>query len=180
MTQDLEDISLKVLRILYQYHHENPGSGLDKGTLEEKFNLLGPEKGKGKVAKALSELIQLGLAKTYKTKSMITEQGIKHYESFKFLKSDELDRSLDVMVQGDWHGHNNHYHSHNHYHVGRADTVHFPGETKEFIHHYDELLELIKEAEKYSLDSPAGEKILDKLEEMKTVINQDSSLGGDL
>ncbi|GMT49325.1 MAG: hypothetical protein IEMM0008_0864 [bacterium] len=178
MTQDLEDISLKVLRILYHYHHENPGSGLDKETLEEKFNFLSHKKGKEKVAKALSELIQLGLAKTYRNKNMITEQGIKHYESFKFFKSDELERSSEIMVQGDWYGSNNHYQSH--YHVSRADIVHFPGETKEFIHHYDELLGLIKETENYTLDSPAGEKILEKLEEMKSVINQDSQLGGDL
>ncbi len=187
MTQDQEDISLKILRVLYHYHQDNPLSGLDIDKLLRRFDFSDAKEGKTKIEKALSDMIQANMIHLFAGKQgnkpsvqkyTITEQGIQHYNKFKHLKEESVNPLNGVSVYGDWKGD---YQQHNHYNISRGGDVHFPGETEEFIHHYDELMKEIEETESMVLDSPNGEKILEKLARIKTIINLDSSaLGGRL
>ncbi|GMT48556.1 MAG: hypothetical protein IEMM0008_0095 [bacterium] len=177
MTKNHEDLSLKILRILYHLEQRNPGSQLALDALEERFSLLKVDEDRSRVRKLLPELLALELIKELQVKKSphyaITEKGIRHYEKFKYFIEDSSQKA-DVYVQGDWYG-NNH---HNQY-VTKGGIVHFPGETEEFIQHYDELLEGLEKVEALVMDSPNGEAILEELTKLKAVINQDSSAFGD-
>ncbi|HEO65498.1 MAG TPA: hypothetical protein ENI73_06455, partial [Spirochaetes bacterium] len=161
MTRNHEDLSLKILRILYHLEQQNPDSQLALDSLEERFSLLKVDEDRPIVRKLLSELLSLELIREVKIKKSphyaITEKGIRHYEMFKYFLDDSSQKA-DVYVQGDWYG-NNH---HNQY-VTKGGTVHFPGETEEFIQHYDELLEGLEKVEALVMDSPNGKAILEEL-----------------
>ncbi|GMT50288.1 MAG: hypothetical protein IEMM0008_1827 [bacterium] len=177
MTRDHEDLSLKILRILYHLEQQNLGSQLALDALEERFNLLEVDEDRTRVRQLLPELLSLGLIQEVTVKKSphyaITEKGISHYEKFKYF-IDDSSQKADVYVQGDWYG-NNHHHTQC---ATRCGTVHFPSETEEFIQHYDELLEGFERIEGLVMDSPNGETILEELTKLKAVINQDSSAFG--
>ena len=177
MTQDFEDISLKILRILYQFHEQNPFSELDEELIINKFDFLIPENGSEKIKKSLSELVKLMLIniseKDKKTYYTISKKGIIHYENFKLLSNKKSEPCYSVLVQGNWSGNNDNYHYH--YHLNSSSKELFPGKTNEFILHYEELLNEIEEAKNLIADSHSKERVLEKLENMKTIINIDSS-----
>jgi len=182
MSLGQEEVSLKILRLLYQYQYQkqNPDSGLDEKTLVDRFDFIDQDDGQTIIRNALSKLIKIGiiqeLKKDHKLLYTITEKGIKHYGQFKFLTEEDMP-APGVMVMGDWYG--DHRGSNSRYAINKSGINYFPGETEEFIPHYDELLKLIKEIEGKALDIKGAEVILDDLANMKVVISQDSSaLGG--
>ncbi len=184
MSLSEEEVSLKILRLLYQYQKQKPDSGLDEKTLLGRFDFMDQNEGSTLVKKSTKKLIKLGFLSEKEKEGKkiygITENGIRHYKDFKFLEDESEIKTPDVMVQGDWYGNNNH---NNHYFyspmMGRDGVLHFPGEVEEFIPHYDELLKLIEEIEKKAMDIKGSEGILNDITEMKAVISQDSSaLGG--
>ncbi len=174
-----EEVSIKMLRLLYQYQQQNPHSGLDEKAILERFDFIDQDEGKASVKRAFKGLIKIGFIhelKKEKTLYAITEKGIKHYSQFKFLTEENTSSFPGVMVMGDWCGHNNNF---NYSTMNHPQAGLFPGETEEFIPHYDELLKLIQEMETKALDLKGSEAILEDLSQMKSVINQDSSvLGG--
>ncbi len=180
MSLGQEEISLKVLRLLYQYQKQQPDSGLDEQTLTERFDFIDHNEGSTLLKKAIGKLIQIGFVSESvigkKKIYIITDKGTRHYSQFKFLTDEDMSSSPGVMVLGDWSGDN---HSSHQYNLGRGGTINFPGDTEEFIPHYDELLKAIEDIEEKAMDIKGAEGILDGLTEMKTLINQDSSaLGG--
>ncbi len=183
MPYNAEDISLKLLRMLYKFHEENPTIGLEEKLLENKFEFIDHLRGRERVQFCLESLIKLELVKREKIKDKvlysITDSGIQHYEKFKYLK-ENTDSSNAVIVEGNWTGNLDHYHIHYHYDQKNVDQ--FPGETEEFIRHYSELLDEIEATEQLVMDDPPEDsKILERLGHMKTIINLDSlSLGGRL
>ncbi len=180
MSLGQEEISLKVLRLLYQYQKQQPDSGLDEHTLTERFDFIDHNEGSTLLKKAIGKLIQIGFVSESvigkKKGYTITNKGAKHYSKFKLLTDEDMSSFPGVMIMGDWSGNNNTFHYST---MNQPRTGLFPGETEEFIPHYDELLKLIKKIEGKALDIKGAEKILEDLVEMKALVSQDSSaLGG--
>ncbi len=181
MPHNAEDISLKLLRVLYQFHKENPTTGLEEKLLENKFEFIDHIRGRERVQFCLESLIKLELVQRKRQADKIlysiTDIGIQHYQKFKYLR-ENMDSSNAVVVEGNWTGNLDHYHIH--YHYDQEKISHFPGETEEFIRHYSELLDEIEATEQLIIDEPPEEeKILERLGHMKTIINLDSlALGG--
>ncbi|GMT50278.1 MAG: hypothetical protein IEMM0008_1817 [bacterium] len=181
MSLGQEEISLKVLRLLYQYQKQQPDSGLDEQTLVERFDFIDHNEGSTLVRKAIGKLIQIGFVSEsvigQKKIYIITDKGTRHYSKFKIITEEDMSSFPGVMVLGDWQGDSHHNHHHNYF--NRAGTINFPGDTEEFIAHYAELLKAIEQIEEKAMDIKGAEGILDSLTEMKALINQDSSaLGG--
>ncbi|GMT48759.1 MAG: hypothetical protein IEMM0008_0298 [bacterium] len=61
MSLGQEEVSIKILRLLYQYRQHNPDSGLDEKAIIERFDVLDGNEGKTSVKKAMNELIKIGL-----------------------------------------------------------------------------------------------------------------------
>ncbi len=107
----------------------------------------------------------------------ISDRGLKHYELFKFIQTEDgdLDPSNNIVIHGGNQNINNRYtHQQHHYHL-HGESVTFPGDVQEFIQHHDDLIHTVEVIEKLVMDAPKGEEILNKLEQMKAILNQDSS-----
>ncbi len=180
MTEDIEMISFKILKILYQYHQQNPDLGLNDEGLAGRFDFKDQKKGLKLLQKALTEMKNQSLLRQVGASGhAISDQGIQHYEQFKFIKGDEESVSypVNVTINGNISEFQNrpHYYSH-HYHHLHGQNITFPGDIKEFIPHHNDLLKTVEAIEKLVMDVPKGEEILNKLETMKAILNQDSSL----
>ncbi len=178
MTEDLEIISLKILKILYHYHQQSPGEGLDEEKIIERISFVDQKKGIQFVRKALSELRdQFLVRKMGDSEYVIGDRGLKHYERFKFIKSveEELSSPANIVTHGGSHSIHNRYQHHTHNYHMYGESVTFPGDVQEFIQHHDDLVQTVEAIEKLVMDAPKGEEILNKLEQMKAILNQDSS-----
>ncbi len=168
MWDDLEMISLKILKLLYHQYHDLMESELTEKVIAEKLNCSYDEE-VTKIQKALGELKKVALVRSNRSGYVISEKGLKHYEQFKFLKGDEEQSSpLNIVIHGGDQSircinniHHYHYHG-----EGKA----FPGGLEEMNPLYKNLLETLNEIETLGMDAPQGEKMLEKLEDVRSII----------
>ncbi len=171
MWDDLEMISLKILKLLYQQYHDFKESELSEQAIAEKLNCSYEEEIK-KIQKALSELKKVALVQSNRSGYVISDKGLKHYEQFKFLKEDEEQSfpSNIVIHGGIQHISNrNHQHIHNYYNL-HGEKVTFPGGMEETNPLYKNLLEILSEIEEMGMDAPQGDKMIKKLEDVRSII----------
>ncbi len=176
MTRDIEDISLKILRILYQFHRIDDKNGLTDLQLFNRFDFVNKIEGEKQIQLALNELSQLKLITNKITGSdnvySITKKGIKKYEMLKYSVNTDYDQGINVLVQGDWTG-NSENHSY-HYHINKDESKEFPGDTKEFIQHYKELISSIEDIKNIVIQQENNTGIIDILDHMESILNIDS------
>ncbi|GMT49417.1 MAG: hypothetical protein IEMM0008_0956 [bacterium] len=171
MWDDLEMISLKILKLLYHQYHDLKASELSEQAIAKKMNCTYDEE-ITELQKALSELKKVALVRNARSGYVISEKGLKHYEQFKFLKGDEenLNYPSSITINGNVNSINNRpsYHQHN-YHV-YGEGVTFPGGLEETNPLYKNLLEILNEIESLGMDAPQGEKMIEKLEDVRSII----------
>ncbi|HEO64404.1 MAG TPA: hypothetical protein ENI73_00895, partial [Spirochaetes bacterium] len=130
MTEDLEIISLKILKILYHYHQQSPGEGLDEEKIFGRISFLDQKKDIKLIQKALSELRnQFLVRKLGDSEYAIGDRGIKHYERFKFIKNEEeeINPPANIVTHGGSHSIHNRYQHHTHNYHMYGESVTFPG-----------------------------------------------------
>ncbi len=170
MWNDLEMISLKILKLLYQQYHDFKDSELSEQMIAEKLDCSYEEEIKT-IQKALSELKKVALVQKSRSGYVISERGLKHYEQFKFLKEDE-EQSFpsNIVIHGGGQNINNRYHHHTHHYHFHDEKMTFPGGVEETNPLYKNLLETLNEIETLGMDAPQGEKMLEKLEDVRSII----------
>ncbi|HEO65318.1 MAG TPA: hypothetical protein ENI73_05525 [Spirochaetes bacterium] len=177
MSDDLEIISLKLLKILYQYSQQDPGTGMDEKALADRFDFKNQKQGLQTVQKALTNMRKLALVRSLgEGEYRISSRGIEHYERFKFIKGADENESLpsNIVIYGNISEFQNRIANHSHHYNIYGENVAFPGDTKEFMEHYEDVQRMVKEIEELAQDAPKGDQILDKLKLIKSVLNQDS------
>ena len=170
MWDDLEMISLKILKLLYQQYHDFKESGLSEEMIAEKLNCSYEEEVE-KLQKALSKLKKVALVRKDRSGYVISERGLKHYEQFKFLKEDgDLGELANIVIHGGGQNINNRYHHHTHHYHFHDEKMTFPGGLEEMNPLYKNLLETLNEIETLGMDAPQGKKMLEKLEDVRSII----------
>ncbi|GMT48811.1 MAG: hypothetical protein IEMM0008_0350 [bacterium] len=174
MAEDLEIISFKILKVLYQKHREKPDSGLEKKKLIEQMDLTKNES--GKLEQALDELIEMDLVNVNKKENYsITKKGKKHYKLVQLMKLDEIDGNHNVKkIEGDNNVINTPYsiYGNNYIYISsKADTINSSSEEAvELVSVYEDLLKMVSDMENFAMDSPKGKEMLGKLNEMERLI----------